>query len=124
MKELLDFCSKQLKYPLFKEQDDLVEAVHLIEIRYIIVHNRGHVNDSFLQRVKDSGLSKGHQIKLVWQEVLNYANFLARSVSNLEYDAGEKFGIPQPIDKSKKTMEEMRAWEAWKKEHASPVLQS
>lgn len=124
MKELLDFCSKQLKFPLFKEQNDLIEAVHLVEIRNIIVHNRGLVNDSFLRRVKDSGLSKGLQIKLVWQEVLNYANFLSRSVANLEYDAGEKFGIPQPIDKSKKTIEELRAWEAWKKEHASRVSQS
>ncbi|HET6145570.1 MAG TPA: hypothetical protein VFE02_18855 [Candidatus Acidoferrales bacterium] len=121
MKELLDFCSKQLKFPLFKDQNDAIEAIHLVEIRNIIVHNRGLVNDTFLRRVKESGLSKGHQIKLVWQEVLNYANFLSRSVANLEYDAGEKFGISQPIDKSKQTFEEMRAWETWKKEHASPA---
>ena len=124
MKELLDFCSTRLKFPLFKEQDDLIKAILLVETRNIIVHNRGLVNDTFLRRVKDSGLTKGHQIKLVWQEVLNYANFLSSSVANLEYEAREKFEIPQPIDKSKKSMEGMRAWEAWKKEHASPVPQS
>jgi|SRR5208337_2359712 len=124
MKELLDFCSNRLKFPLFKEQDDLIKAILLIETRNIIVHNRGLVNDTFLQRVKDSGLTKGDQIRLVWQEVLNYANFLSSSVSSLEYEARQKFGIPQPIDKSKKTMEEMRAWEVWKKEHASSGPQS
>ena len=124
MKELLDFCLKRLKFPLFREQDDLTKAIALVETRNIIVHNRGLVNDTFLRRVRGSGFTKGHQIKLQWQEVLNYANFLSRSVATLEYEAGQKFEIPQPIEKLRKSMEEMRAWEAWKKEHAPPVTQS
>lgn len=124
MKELLDFCSKRLKFPLFREQDDLIKAILLVEIRNIIAHNRGLVNDTFLRRVRDSGLTKGHQIKLQWQEVLNYANFLSNSVATLEHEARKKFEIPQPINKLRKTVEEMRTWEAWKKEHASSVPQS
>lgn len=121
MRDLQDFCSTRLKLPLFQEQKDSTEAVLLIEIRNIIVHNRGLVNDTFLRRVKDSGFTNGHQIKLMWQEVLNYANFLSSSVGRLEREAQVKFKIPQPINKSQKTLAEIRAWDAWQKKHASPT---
>lgn len=124
MRELLDFFSNRLKFPLFKEQDDLTKAIILIEVRNIIVHNRGLVNDTFLRRVKNSPLTNGHQVKLMWQEVLNYANFLSGSVSSLEREAQKKFEIPQPIDKSKKSMEEIRAWDAWRKKHESSTPSS
>jgi hypothetical protein len=121
MKELLDFCSRRLKFPLFREKEDLAKAILLIEIRNIIVHNRGLVNEIFLRRISDSEFTNGHQIKLEWQEVLNYANFLSSSVGDLENEARKKFEISQPIIKWHNSIEEMRSWEAWQKKHAPPV---
>lgn len=119
MKDLMDFCSKRLQFPLLKSQEDIAKAVKLIETRNIIVHNRGIVNETFLRRVPDPGFAKGHQVKLEWPDILAYANFLSHIVHEHEYGARQKFGIAQPINKFQKSAEEMRAWEDWKKQHPS-----
>ena len=96
MRDLTDFLSRKLGFELFEQASLLNRAILLVEIRNVFVHNRGIVNDTFLQRVPDSSFPLGKQIKLTINDVKEHIEFFTKSVSDIETRAHEKFGVKLP----------------------------
>jgi hypothetical protein len=88
---------KRLKFDLFERKEDSVEAVRIVEIRNLIVHNRAIVNNTFinrLDRVGIKGYTVGQGITLHPSIVRSEASFLFERVLDMDHRAIEKFGLP------------------------------
>jgi len=96
MRDLAVFLSERLSFELFDRAASLSRAILLVEIRNVVTHNRGIVNDTFLRRVPDSQFPTGKQIKMSIGEVKDHIAFLAKSVSVIESRAHDKFGVKPP----------------------------
>jgi len=96
MRSLSQFLSRKLGFDLFQDEESLERAVLLIEIRNLIVHARGIVNDTFIQRVAKPSVPFGKRIRLSINDVAMHIAFLDRSVSDIEARAHDKFGIKLP----------------------------
>jgi len=96
MRDLTQYLSKRLGFELFPDADSLNRAILLVEIRNVIVHARGIVNDTFIQRVTKPPVSRGKRITLSINDVQGHIEFLADSVSDIEARAHDKFGIKLP----------------------------
>jgi hypothetical protein len=96
MRDLAQFFLKRLGFELFQDEGSLDRAILLVEIRNLIVHARGIVNETFIQRVANPPVPFGKPIKLTINDVQTHIVFLAESVSDLERRAHDKFGIKLP----------------------------
>jgi len=96
MRDLGQFLSKRLGFDLFQDKVSLERAILLVEIRNLIVHGRGIVNDTFIKRVSEPPAPRGKQIRLTIHEVESHIRFLSESVSDIEARAHETFGIKLP----------------------------
>lgn len=94
MRELSDYFKKDLGLELFKSYKDFESAVRLIELRNIIVHNRGIVSNTFKKRLPDYPASVGESIKFDPGTVVDDAVFLSKSVDNIDIRAIDKFSLP------------------------------
>jgi hypothetical protein len=96
MRSLSQFLSRKLGFELFQSEESLERAVLLVEIRNLIVHARGIVNETFVQRVAKPPVPCGNRIRLTINDVKAHIAFLTDSVSDIESRAHDKFGIKLP----------------------------
>jgi hypothetical protein len=63
MRDLAEFFQKKLGIPLFKSASDLEKAILCVDIRNLIVHNRGIVNRTFRSRQPNFTATLGCRIE-------------------------------------------------------------
>ena len=103
IRDMSSYFQERLGLELFDSEDDLKRAVFLIEVRNIIVHNRGIVNRIFKSRVPWFPAELGEYIKLkrdddhLENDVFANVTFLAKSVCDIDQRAAEKFRLPLPV---------------------------
>lgn len=95
-RDLAQFLSRKLGFELFQDDESLERAVLLVELRNLIVHARGIVNDIFVRRVTKPPVPSGKKIRLTMSDVQAHIEFLDDSVSNIEGRAHDRFGIKLP----------------------------
>lgn len=93
MKDLQKDLSERLGFDIFPSSESLTRAVRIIEVRNLIVHNRGVVNRTFLVRTEDSSLEVGSRIGLVPEPLVDDLDFLAKAVLDIDERASVKFGL-------------------------------
>jgi hypothetical protein len=104
MEALSKDLSEHLGFELFPEPEDYKRARYLIEVRNILVHNRGIINRLFLDRLKDLHEPLGEPgavLQLTYQTALLGLLFLRDAVVDIDSRAAQKFAlarepIPQP----------------------------
>jgi hypothetical protein len=101
MKDLQKDLAEKLNFEIFPSSELLSRAVRIIEIRNLLVHNRGFVNRTFLTRTGDSSLTIGTPFKLSPHTVISELDFIARSVLDIDERAALKFGLPRFKSESK-----------------------
>lgn len=92
MSHLATTIDKRIGLSLLPDPQDLREAVRIIEIRNLIVHNNAIVNRTFLRRCPEADLSVGERIPV--GDALNSAVFLAYAVLDIDKRAIMKFALP------------------------------
>ena len=96
METLAKDVEKTTRFRLFPQQEDLDRAIRIIEVRNLLVHNRGIVNKIFLSRVQNSKLELGNTILLEPSSVAKDMDFLIRSAIAIDRRAADKWCIPTP----------------------------
>jgi hypothetical protein len=91
MGELANYFGEDLKLPLFLVDGDLERAVRLIEVRNLLVHNRGIVNERFKFRVRTSTEDIGSQVTV--DSDRDDISWLVDAVSNLDGRALVKYRL-------------------------------
>lgn len=62
--ELNDELSSRLNFPIFKDTDEKTKIVQIMEVRNLLVHNRGKINRRFLSRTDDDMEKIGKTVDL------------------------------------------------------------
>lgn len=94
MRYLSEYFDERLGCGLYNKEEDLETAIHIIEMRNIIVHNRAVVNRIYLSRIPNVSEKLGEHISLPGDTVIDYMEFLAGSASDIDQRAAKKFGLP------------------------------
>jgi hypothetical protein len=96
-KGLDDLCgelSKKLGIGLFFDDQQKGEAVRLVGIRNLLVHNRGIVNEKFKRDNPKSTEKVGNSVRLAVKENSAAMIFLINWIADLDVRLIEKFGLP------------------------------
>lgn len=93
MKELQKDLTDKLGFEIFTTDEAFGRAVRIIEIRNILVHNRGLVNLTFQTRTGDASTRVGTPIDLSPHQVISDLSFLAQTVSEIDERAALKFTL-------------------------------
>jgi hypothetical protein len=93
MKDLQKDLAEKLNFEIFPSPEPFSRAVRIIEIRNLLVHNRGVVNRTFQTRTDDSSLAIGSLFELRPRSVVSDLDFLAKSVLDIDERAASKFGL-------------------------------
>lgn len=105
MKDLQKDLTERLSFEIFPSSEPLSRAMRIIEIRNLLVHNRGIVNRTFQTRTGDSSSMIGGLFKLSPRLVISDLDFLAESVLDIDERAALKFGLArsksEPRDRKK-----------------------
>ena len=83
---------------LYDGERDLSTAIELVQVRNLIVHNRGVVNRRFLERIGTDRYKVGETLQLDPTWVSSGANFLFKSAIDIEGRATSRFDLPKPRD--------------------------
>jgi hypothetical protein len=97
MRDLNEYTSRKLGLPLLVDDSQLSQAIELIEMRNLIVHARGMVNEVFLSRTGGAGRELGSRLSFSFERVRKHADFMTKCVAGLEERAHEKFDFPLAI---------------------------
>ena len=99
VRELARSLQKMFGFAIF-ETDYEVEAIaEFVEIRNLVVHNRGVVNRRFLSRLPEYHMELGQKLPVGQDTLISGFAILERSARNVDTRAAEKFGLPrQPCD--------------------------
>ncbi len=100
LRELAAYADERLGIPLFDDEHSLARAVRIVELRNIVVHNRGVINNVFLSRVTDSEWELGTHPQLWSPFLMDELDFLAKSVAALDNAVAKKFGVPQSVSRT------------------------
>lgn len=91
---LNDELSSNLNFPIFKDTDEETNMVQIIEVRNLLVHNRGQINRRFISRT-DGDMSKlGKAVDL--GNPMDRLQFISAHAFRVDQEARKKFGI-RPI---------------------------
>lgn len=101
MKDLQKDLAEKLDFEIFPSFERLSRAIRIIEIRNLLVHNRGIVNRIFQVKTGDSSLAIGSLFKLRPHPLIDDLDFLAKSVLDIDERASLKFGLAR--SKSERT---------------------
>jgi hypothetical protein len=100
MAELCGYIEREFKFPLFPDPKQLMKAIRLVDIRNVIVHNRGSVNAHLVQRQPEFAGQIGFSMVLTNADVRNAETFLTEAAEDIDLRAIAKFGIPTAPDSS------------------------
>lgn len=95
MSDLASHLSERFGLQIFEGSQALENAVRIVEVRNLVVHNRGVVNKVFLQRVPGVRATLGESIEVTMRGAHEDADFLAMSVTRIDSEAAQKYGLPQ-----------------------------
>ena len=95
MRELSSYLSDRLGLRLFDSPGDLERAAEIIEIRNLIVHNRGIINRTFLQKVSKPVGNLGELVTIEEDPMFDDLWILLESASRIDAAAVQKFGLPR-----------------------------
>lgn len=99
MKELQTYLAEptQLNFKIFTTKEGLQFASYVIQIRNIIVHNRGVINRAFLYRIPKEWRSHkvGDKISLSGESMDVVHNFFISATSDIDERASKKFRLPR-----------------------------
>jgi hypothetical protein len=101
MKDLQKDLAEKLNFEIFPSAEPLSRAVRIIELRNLLVHNRGIVNRTFQSRTGDSSLAIGSKLELRPRPLIFDLEFLANSVLDIDERAALKFGLARFESKPK-----------------------
>jgi hypothetical protein len=93
MRDLQKDLSDKLGFEIFSSSEALTRAVDVIEIRNLLVHNRGFVNQIFQTRTSDSSTKIGSPLELSLHRLISDLDFLAHAVLDMDERAASKFGL-------------------------------
>lgn len=94
MRALTTWLEDRLGLKLFEGRESMDQAVRFIELRNLIVHNRGRVNRLFLTRVPDYPTPLNHIASFSVTEIFDGCEFFARAVGDIDSRAILKFDLP------------------------------
>jgi len=86
--------SKKLGVGLFLDDQQKEEAVRLVGIRNLLVHNRGIVNEKFKRDNPKSSEKVGNSVRLEFKENSAAMMFLVNWIADLDVRLIEKFSLP------------------------------
>ena len=97
--DLQQYIKKDFKFDLFRTKEHLELAEVYVQLRNIMVHNRGIVNEIFLSRMPANIEGQyeaylGKPVPLIQPQVVEVAKFFARCVSDVDQRAIEKWKLP------------------------------
>jgi hypothetical protein len=100
---LSEDLDKKMGFKLFENDDELRNAVRLVENRNLFIHNRGVVNRLYLSRLPGCGLKLGDKLETSTESHTADVAFLINIVGQTDHRASMKFGIPatEPMPESK-----------------------
>ncbi len=93
-RELSNDLAEKLDLRLFEDEADLERAVEVVEIRNLIAHNRGVVNQTFLRRLPGSAAKEGDLVALEVDRVMSELKFLTERVFDIDQRVASKFALP------------------------------
>jgi hypothetical protein len=93
---LNDYLKQRLGFELFDNEEELKRTIRIVELRNLLVHNRGAVNRIFLSRVPDAPEKLGQRV-MVAMEVGGDLRFLLNVCRATDARAAAKFGVPRQI---------------------------
>jgi len=93
MKDLQKDLAEKLNFEIFPSSEPFSRAMRIIEIRNLLVHNRGIVNRTFQVKTGDSSLAIGSLFELRPHPLISDLDFLAKSVLDIDERAALKFGL-------------------------------
>ncbi len=93
MEDLQKDLTEKLNFDMFPSSENLSRAVRIIEMRNLIVHNRGIVNRVFQTRTGTTSPEIGQPIELSPKSVVSDLDFLAESVIEIDKRAALKFRL-------------------------------
>jgi hypothetical protein len=101
MSELAKDLKDKLGFELFSHEAQLERTVLIVELRNLLIHNRGVVNRIFLSKLSNFPTKLGE--KVILKDVFQDIYYLTKLVVEIEKRATEKFGLPRettrgPID--------------------------
>jgi hypothetical protein len=102
MKDLQKDLAEKLNFEIFPSSEPFSRAVRIIEIRNLLVHNRGVVSRTFQTRTGDSSLAIGSLFELSPHSVISDLDFLAKSVLDIDERAALKFSLVRSKSEPKK----------------------
>ncbi|MDQ3816189.1 MAG: hypothetical protein M3362_00695 [Acidobacteriota bacterium] len=94
MREITKYFEERLGLQLFDAPAELDAAVRFIEVRNIIVHNRGVVSSIFKKRLPDASEQVGDRVSLTPEEIAAQMTYLAKLADRIDARAVDKFGLP------------------------------
>ncbi len=95
--DLTKYVSEKLGFELISQKDDFNRLRVIIEIRNLITHNRGIVNEIFLSRTSEVTWKYGDKITLSTDEVISVIALLTRLVRDIEIRGAKKFNYKQEV---------------------------
>ncbi len=93
LKELALYLKSKFGLILFQSQAEILKAIEIIEIRNLIIHNRGVINNIYLKKTKSKNYEIGQKLDLSIETIQDYLNFLANSVQEIDSAAIDKFSL-------------------------------
>lgn len=97
MRELSSYLRKRIGFNLLAEDRLLEDVVQIIEVRNLIVHNRGIINRIFLSRVPSYAGALGDHVNIDLELFFYYSDTLARAVHDMDVRAADKFSLPRTV---------------------------
>lgn len=80
---------------IFMTPEDEALGAKIIEIRNIVVHNRGIVNETFTRRVPDFPAEVGDRVVLTVETMYKYCDFIHATAFGLDKRCLEQFVLPE-----------------------------
>ncbi len=108
--ELDQYFRKTFEFDLFASDEQRESAIRLVAQRNLLVHNRGLVNQIYLEQTKDSRLKVGDVIKYDGPKALCALEFLSSWVCDLDVRLIEKFKLETQPRAPRERIENLGQW--------------
>jgi hypothetical protein len=103
LRELDEYLTAHMAFPLFPDEDDKLQAALIVEYRNLLAHNRGKVSARSAQRFPQLASLTGTRVTMSHDELYEMRQFLAHAMFDVDARAAAKFSlqthsIPRPPD--------------------------